>query len=220
MTCLEKLKQMYPELDDEGIKGLVEEQCPNHLGIMGMPDHCDPYVTCDKCWNREIPGTEQEPTTPVIKDSGSRTEFSTGAVRDVQALEKGRCDLMPLDIIGELTSDPVIIRIADFVETGSRGYLGMALDAFDGYHTWPDMYLEVAVHMAEGCQKYGERNWEKGIPLSRYIDSAVRHYLKWLRHDKDERHDRAFCWNIMCAIWTCKHKPELNCYPINATVED
>lgn len=33
---------------------------------------------------------------------------------------------------------------------------------------------------------------------------------------KDEPHDRAFCWNIMCAIWTCKHKPELNEYSSDA----
>ena len=53
---------------------------------------------------------------------------------------------------------------------------------------------------------------EKGIPLSRFVDSGVRHYLKWLRGDKDEPHDRAFCWNILCCIWTCIHKPELNDY--------
>jgi hypothetical protein len=102
MTCLEKLKQTHPELDDEGIKGLVEEQCPNNFGIMSMPDHCDPYVTCDKCWNREIPGTEPEPTTPVIKDSGERRQFDTGAVRDIQE-GKGRMDLLPWAAVMEIS---------------------------------------------------------------------------------------------------------------------
>ena len=74
------------------------------------------------------------------------------------------------------------------------------------------MLLEVAIHFEEGAKKYGENNWQKGIPVQRYIDSAVRHYLKLLRGDDDEPHNRAFCWNIMCAIWTCKHKPELNDY--------
>ena len=27
----------------------------------------------------------------------------------------------------------------------------------------------------------------------------------WLRGDDDERHDRAFVWNIMCPIWTHEH---------------
>ena len=148
----------------------------------------------------------------MIKDSGNRTEFSTGAVRDVQALEKGRCDLMPLDVIAEITCDKVITRIADFMETGDSGFLRVALDAFDGYDSWSEMFLEVAKHFAEGCEKYGENNWKLGIPAGRYVDSAVRHYLKYLRGDEDERHDRAFCWNILCCIWTCKHKPELNDY--------
>lgn len=72
--------------------------------------------------------------------------------------------------------------------------------------------LEVAKHFEDGAKKYGENNWQKGIPVKCYIDSAVRHYLKYLRGDTDEPHDRAFVWNILCCIWTCKHKPELNDY--------
>ena len=73
-------------------------------------------------------------------------------------------------------------------------------------------FLEVAKHFEEGAKKYGEDNWQKGIPTHCYIDSAVRHYLKWLRGDNDEPHDRAFVWNILCCIWTCIHKPKLNDY--------
>ena len=36
----------------------------------------------------------------MIKDSGERREFSTGAVRDI-AEGKGRCDLLPLDCVGD-----------------------------------------------------------------------------------------------------------------------
>ena len=74
------------------------------------------------------------------------------------------------------------------------------------------MFLQVAIHFEEGAKKYGENNWQKGIPVHCYIDSAVRHYLKFLRGDMDERHDRAFVWNILCCIWTCVNKPELNDY--------
>ena len=149
-----------------------------------------------------------------IKDSGERREFDTGAVRDMQE-GKGRCDLMPLDVVGEITGDKVITRIADFTVTGDRAYLRMALDEFCGNDPFKDvaaMLLEVAKHFENGAKKYGEYNWQKGIPVKSYIDSMVRHYLKWLRGDNDEPHDRAFCWNILCAIWTCKHMPELNDY--------
>lgn len=70
------------------------------------------------------------------------------------------------------------------------------------------MFLEVAKHFEEGAKKYGENNWQKGIPVWCYVDSAVRHYLKWKRGDKDEPHDRAFVWNIMCCIWTVENEKE------------
>lgn len=164
-----------------------------------------------------------------IKDSGSRTEFATGAVRDIQE-GKGRCDLMPLDVVADYMDDYVLASIGLFQQEAHKmcnhgiTYLEQALDWFgkhfdDGKTSVnPDtrrrctMFLEVAIHFEEGAKKYGENNWQKGIPVKRYIDSAVRHYLKFLRGDDDEPHDRAFCWNIMCAIWTCKHMPELNDY--------
>lgn len=33
--------------------------------------------------------------------------------------------------------------------------------------------------------------------------------------NRDEPHDRAFAWNIICCIWTSKHIPELNSYKEN-----
>lgn len=162
-----------------------------------------------------------------ILDSGNRREFESGAVRDIQE-GKGRCDLMPLDIAAKLFGktmrrdesyeplgyDPVLIDIAGFKEYGDPDALYTAMDVFSLRRNWdiPTMFLEVSKHFEEGAKKYGENNWQKGIPVHCYIDSAVRHYLKFLRGDDDEPHDRAFCWNIMCAIWTCIHKPELNEY--------
>ena len=144
----------------------------------------------------------------MIVDSGERTEFKSGAVRDI-ADGKGRCDLLPLQVISNLISgDKIIYCIARFQQTGNTLELYKALErASKIFKNQADMCLELAIHFEEGCKKYGERNWEKGIPIERYIDSAVRHYLKYLRGDKDERHDRAFVWNICCLIWTVDYKP-------------
>lgn len=157
----------------------------------------------------------------MILDSGNRTEFSTGAVRDMRET-KGRCDLLPLEVVEvclafalpeEKRSIDVIENIRAFIETGSTAYLILALDNFEGFDdSWSTMFLEVARHFEEGAKKYGENNWRKGIPVWCYIDSALRHFFKWFRNDEDEPHDRAFCWNIMCAMWTCEHMPELNTY--------
>ena len=152
----------------------------------------------------------------MIKDSGNRTEFETGAVRDMHE-GKGRCDLLPLDVVSQLldvVKHDVFMRIKQFQDSDDLIYLRLAIDDFNIQHGWNThtMILEVAKHFEEGAKKYGENNWQKGIPVKCYIDSAIRHYLKWLRGDQDEPHDRAFCWNILCAIWTCVHMPELNEY--------
>lgn len=153
----------------------------------------------------------------MIKDSGERREFTTGAVRDIQE-GKGRCDLLPLGVVSCLFGgDHILFQIHKFTQDGDKEHLKSALYATDKDHKFDwlnmaDMFLDVSKHFEEGAKKYGEYNWQKGIPTHCYIDSAVRHYLKWMRRDEDERHDRAFCWNILCCIWTCIHKPELNDY--------
>ena len=40
--------------------------------------------------------------------------------------------------------------------------------------------LETSIHMEQGCLKYGDRNWERGIPLHCYIDSGCRHFISGL----------------------------------------
>ena len=151
-----------------------------------------------------------------ILDSGNRTKFESGAVRDMHE-GKGRCDLLPLDIITFLFGEnipTVFTWIYRFQDTSDLNYLRFALKYFCDQRGWNihTMLLEVAIHFEEGAKKYGDNNWRKGIPVRCYIDSGIRHYIKWLRGDQDEPHDRAFCWNIICAIWTCKNLPELNDY--------
>lgn len=152
----------------------------------------------------------------MIKDSGSRKQFETGAIRDIQE-GKGRCDLMPLDVVAGFfragCNDKaawVMNKLYEYQISHSVVYLQDAVMDFMNGDCFPDAntaLLEVSKHFEEGAAKYGEHNWQKGIPESSYIDSAVRHYLKWQRGDDDERHDRAFVWNIMCLIWTHEHAP-------------
>ena len=59
---------------------------------------------------------------------------------------------------------------------------------------------EVAKHFEAGATKYAERNWELGQPVSRFLNSALRHIFKWLAGMQDERHDRAAAWNILAAM--------------------
>lgn len=55
-----------------------------------------------------------------------------------------------------------------------------------------------------GAKKYGDRNWEKGIPLMRYLDSAFRHLTKLIAGQRDENHEAAVIWNVGSYIQTLK----------------
>lgn len=159
----------------------------------------------------------EKENTNMIKDSGERTEFETGAVRDIRE-GKGRCDLMPLHVIaktfqnvGDGAAD-IFTYLDDFVNSKSVTCLYIMLREVIGMSNGQaiaNMFLDVSIHFEEGAKKYGENNWQKGIPVHCYLDSAIRHYLKSIRGDDDEPHMRAFIWNIMCCIWTCENHPEL-----------
>ena len=62
--------------------------------------------------------------------------------------------------------------------------------------------IRLAKHFEGGANKYGDRNWEKGQPLSRYFDSAMRHAFKYILGMRDEDHLIAACWNLMCLAQT------------------
>ena len=149
-----------------------------------------------------------EMTTRIL-DSGDRREFETGAVRDM-AEGKGRCDLMPLEQVATMIGgdddavDEVIDNVYEYQQTGDVHYILMAIYDFCNVCNWtiPKALLELSKHFEQGAIKYGERNWEKGLPEYCYIDSAIRHYLKWMDGRTDEPHDRAVLWNLICLWWT------------------
>ncbi len=55
----------------------------------------------------------------------------------------------------------------------------------------------VAKHFEAGAKKYGDSNWTKGQPLSRYMDSALRHAFAHLEGKRDEPHLDAAIWNLL-----------------------
>lgn len=145
------------------------------------------------------------------KDSGSKREFSTGAHRD-NATGKGRCDLLPLDEVAMvMNNDPVIAEVAAFVKDFDTQHLANAIQeavkTVPVYENMANAILEASLLYEAGAIKYGENNWQRGMPLSCYIDSGLRHYLKTLRGDDDEPHYRGFVWNMLCAMWTVNNVP-------------
>ena len=95
-----------------------------------------------------------------LPDSGKRSEFETGAVRDAMQ-GKGLPSLLPRDAL----------RLA-------------------------------AKRFEDGANKYGRDNWQKGIPMSRYVDSLYRHLWSMMDGDTEEDHAGAVVWNALCLVQT------------------
>lgn len=65
---------------------------------------------------------------------------------------------------------------------------------FDG-----PMLERLAVHLTKGAKKYDARNWMKAAgeeEMNRFRESAVRHFVQWMRGDTDEDHAAAVMFNI------------------------
>lgn len=85
-------------------------------------------------------------------------------------------------------------------ETGSRRDTRKGKGRFDLLP--PYALFRLARHYENGAAKYGDRNWEKGQDLGRYLDSAFRHTLKYLMGIGDEDHLSAAVWNLFSIIET------------------
>ena len=88
-------------------------------------------------------------------------------------------------------------------ETFKTGYQRDSRIGKGRYDLLPMSALDrLARHYENGATKYGDRNWELGAPLSRHVDSALRHVSKWMRGFNDEDHLAAAAWNIFAILYT------------------
>mgnify|MGYP001290718493 CR=1 FL=1 len=60
----------------------------------------------------------------------------------------------------------------------------------------------LAKQLEAGAAKYESRNWEKGMPCSVFLDSAIRHLFKFLGGLRDEDHLAAALFNVAGLQWT------------------
>lgn len=148
-----------------------------------------------------------------LQDTGTRKTFESGAVRDVYE-GKGRMDLLDLECLSALLGEDAIVdEIFEFTRSKNYKHLDDAIKIFVNRHyagCIPTAMIDLSKQFEDGARKYPPNNWRRGINLHCYIDSALRHYMKFLRKDDDEPHDRAFLWNLMCGRWTLLNKPDLD----------
>ena len=69
--------------------------------------------------------------------------------------------------------------------------------------------LRLSKHYEHGADKYGRWNYNRGVPVSSFMDSALRHIMKYLDGWDDEDHLAAAAFNILGAMEMEAHKPEM-----------
>jgi hypothetical protein len=62
---------------------------------------------------------------------------------------------------------------------------------------------------AEGAKRYGDRNWEKGMPASVMLNHALRHIYLWIDGDTSEDHIAHATWNLMAIMHFEETMPQL-----------
>lgn len=72
-----------------------------------------------------------------------------------------------------------------------------------------ELLTRLADLYARGAEKYDENNWRKAnseVEYKRFIASAWRHFIAWLRGDTDEDHMSAVVWNLWSYTWHKEYK--------------
>jgi len=103
----------------------------------------------------------------VLKDSGSRRIFESGAHRD---MAEGKGDMFSLPAAA---------------------------------------MLRISKHYELGAKKYTRLNYQKGVPVSSFMDSALRHLFKYLDGWDDEDHLAAAGFNVLGAMQMEARNPDM-----------
>jgi hypothetical protein len=88
----------------------------------------------------------------------------------------------------------------------------------------PIALARYAAACGEGAAKYGDYNWEKGMPVSEILNHGIAHLYAWLAGDRSEDHLGHALWNVASAVHSDVCWPEINqqrsagCVPPGATM--
>ncbi len=96
----------------------------------------------------------------------------------------------------DLQNSSYVTKDSGSKDSFSTGYQRDCRDGKGRYDLLPMNAIDRLAKLYErGAKKYGDRNFAKGAPFSRTIDSAFRHMARWMAGHRDEDHLAAILWN-------------------------
>ena len=200
MTCRERLKLDAPtNIGPQWFGSCMG--CPHHYGYLEKPDYCNnDRETCQRCWDREIPEDDEEASGKINHIPYENMISSTEAA-----------DILNKILQPDTTDSPRIL------DSGNRRQFasGAVRDIQEGKGDMVSLpnaaILRLSKHYENGALKYGRWNYTKGIPVSSFMDSALRHLFKYLDGWDDEDHLSAAAFNVLGAMeMEAKHKELLD----------
>lgn len=91
-------------------------------------------------------------------------------------------------------------------KAGVEFFTGAVRDQAEGKGRYdlisPIALRRLAIVLEKGAKKYRERNWEKGIPMQRLMESTLRHLNQFLEGDRSEDHLGHAMFGCMAMIHT------------------
>jgi hypothetical protein len=98
-------------------------------------------------------------------------------------------------------ADDFIMKDNGEREASTTGYLREPNSGRGRYDLVSPIALKrIAVVYERGADKYGDRNWEKGGNISRFLNSSIRHTQQFIEGLRDEDHLAQAAWNLMSVI--------------------
>lgn len=154
--------------------------------------------------NRTISGVKPEAT--VNQGTGATRSDRTG---------KGRFDLIPecaWEVVGGSCYGPAREALCQLARL-SYPAIGQAITEISRACGGSGQALiRLARRYEGGAAVHGDRNWEKGVPVSRCLDAARRHLCQALAGQIDEDHLGAALWNCVAMLhfWDTEHNDLLS----------
>jgi hypothetical protein len=114
------------------------------------------------------------------------------------------------------SGDSILAQPADDIRPGTTAKFGTGavrssdVEQFRYDLVSPIGLREVARACAEGAEKYGDWNWEKGMPVHDLLNHVIAHIYKFLGGDRSEPHLGHAAWGMLAAIHSQELWPHLN----------
>ncbi len=88
-------------------------------------------------------------------------------------------------------------KLIDF-KTGAKRDSNLGKGAFELIS--PIALARLSKVYERGAVQKGARNWEQGFPMSRGVQSAIRHIFQFLEGMRDEDHLAQAAWNLFAVM--------------------